>query len=308
MFNLLTTMKTIKIFASLLLAVVITLPSCEDDTPVQGPQSIAEIAANDPSFSTLVSALDRTGLTSVLAGSGNFTVFAPTNAAFDALGVDLSTISDEDLSEILLYHVLGAEIFAADIADGQTYASTAATTGPGDTALSLLIEKGSGVQINGSVNVTSTDIDATNGVIHVVDAVIMPLDIVGHAVANSNFSELVNALTTADLVTTLQGDGPFTVFAPLNSGFEAIASVVAGLSTQELSNVLTYHVVSPGNVLSTDLSDGQNVTALNGGSFTINLGSDVTIHDANGNTVEIVLTDVQATNGVIHVLGAVLLP
>jgi transforming growth factor-beta-induced protein len=295
---------------TLLFVSLFVISSCDDDdsTTTSEPQTIAEIAAGDSNFSTLVSALERTGLTSVLNGAGTYTVFAPTNDAFDALGVDLTTLSDNALTEILLYHVLGAEVFAGDIAEGQTYVSTAATTGPDNSQLSMLIEKGSTVVINGSINVTSADLDASNGVIHVIDNVILPLDVVGHALANDSFTELVGALTAADLVVTLQSDGPFTVFAPVNSAFEAISDVVSGLSTEQLSNVLTYHVVSPANVLSSQLSDGQVVTALNEGSFTINLASAVTITDANDNNISIVLTDVQAKNGVIHVLDAVLLP
>ena len=156
----------------------------------------------------------------------------------------------------------------------------------------------------------AADIIGSNGVIHVVDAVIMPLDIVGHAVANSNFSELVGALGAAsgDLVAILSGDGPFTVFAPVNSAFEAISDVVAGLDADQLAAVLTYHVVGGANVRSTQLTDGQQVNTVNGSSFTINLGAGATITDTQGNTVDIILTDVQATNGVIHVLDAVILP
>ncbi len=301
-------MKTLKILTLLLTVSFVTISCNEDDSSDDLPQTIAEIASADPNFSTLVSALERTGLASVVAGEGNFTVFAPTNDAFDALGVDLTTLSDEALSEILLYHVLGAEVLSTDIATGQTYVSTSAATGPGETNLSLLIEKGEGVVLNGSANVASADIDATNGVIHVIDAVLLPLDIVGHASANSSFTELVGALSSADLVSALQADGPFTVFAPVNSAFEAISDVVATLTTEQLSDVLTYHVVSAANVLSTDLSNGQVVTALNQGSFTISLGTSVSITDANDNNVSIILTDVQATNGVIHVVDAVLLP
>lgn len=307
----LNTMKTIKILG-LLLSFVIVMTSCESDDAVEEPQTIAEIASADPNFSTLVAALDRTGLVPVVSNPGTYTVFAPTNAAFEALGVDLNTISDDDLREILLYHVLGSTVMSGDIASGQTYVSTAAETGPEGNALSMLIENNGGVKINGTANVTTADIGASNGVIHVVDAVIMPLSIVGHAQANSSFSELVSALSTADLVSTLEGDGPFTVFAPVNSAFEAIASTVAGLTTEQLTDVLTYHVASPANVLSTQLSDNQSVTALNGGSFTVKFSNDVagevSLTDANGNDVSIILTDVQATNGVIHVLNAVLLP
>ncbi|MEL6944362.1 MAG: fasciclin domain-containing protein, partial [Bacteroidota bacterium] len=255
---------------------MIAFSSCEEEV-VETPNSektVAEIAADDSQFSTLVGALERVNLVGVLSGNGPFTVFAPTNAAFDALGVDLSTLSDDALTEILLYHVFGAQVNAGDIAEGQTYLGMAAATGPNGTNLSLLVENTGGkVTINGDVNVTATDIAGKNGVIHVVDKVIMPLDIVGHAAANANFSELVGALGAAsgDLVNVLSGDGPFTVFAPLNSAFEAISSTVAGLSADQLSKVLTYHVAS-GNVRSTDLSDGIEVTTVNGETFTINLG------------------------------------
>lgn len=292
-----------------------TFIACEEDDPiVEKPNSektVAEIAADDDQFSTLVGALDRVNLVSVLNGDGPFTVFAPTNAAFDKLGVDLSTLSDEALTEILLYHVfVGDGILAADIAEGQTYLGTAANTGPNGTNLSMLVEKtASGVSINGSTNVTATDIAGMNGVIHVVDAVIMPMDIVGHAAANSNFTSLVATLGAAsgDLVNVLSDDGPFTVFAPVNGAFDAISEVAATLSADQLAAVLTYHVAA-GNVTSSDLTDAMSVTTVNGETFTVNLDGGASITDARGNTVNIVLTDVQATNGIIHVLDAVILP
>ncbi len=299
-----------------LLSLPLILVSCnkDDDTPTPEPtpepMNIVEIAVGDAQFSTLVSALQRVNLVSVLEGNGPFTVFAPTNDAFTALGVDLNTISDEALTEILLYHVLGAEVASKDIAEGQTYVTTAATTGPDDNQLSMLVEKSNtGVSINGSINVTTADVEATNGVIHIVDAVIMPLDVVGHAVANNAFTELVGALGAAsgDLVSVLQGDGPFTVFAPVNSAFEDISDVVATLDEDQLAKVLTYHVAA-GNVRSTVLTDGMEVTTVNTEKFMINIGSEVTITDASGNTSNVVLTDVQATNGVIHVIDKVIIP
>ncbi len=299
----------------LLGAFAFTFTACEEEDPIvvkpNSEKTVAEIAADDEQFSTLVGALDRVDLVSVLNGDGPFTVFAPTNAAFEKLGVDLTTLSDEALTEILLYHVfVGQSILAADIIDGQTYLGTAAATGPNGTNLSMLVEKTTaGVSINGNAIVTATDIVGNNGVIHVIDAVITPLDVVGHAAANSNFTSLVNTLGAAsgDLVNVLSGDGPFTVFAPLNSAFEAISAVTATLSMDQLATVLTYHVVA-GNVNSTDLTDAMVVTTVNGETFTINLGDSVTITDSRGNTANILLTDVQATNGVIHVLDAVILP
>lgn len=298
------------------LIILMVLPlffvACDKDEDENQPQqSIVEIAAADAQFSTLVTALTRVNLVSVLEGAGPFTVFAPTNDAFTALGVDLATISDDDLSEILLYHVLGGKVTSDLIQEGQTYVSTAAETGPDNAQLSSLVEKTNGaVKINGSINVTTADVDATNGVIHIVDAVIMPLDVVGHAAANSSFSELVGALGAADgdLVNVLKTAGPFTVFAPVDDAFTAIASTVAGLSTAQLGKVLTYHVTA-GNVLSTDLTDNMVVPTVNTPTtFTVNLGTPVTITDGNGGVSNVIFTDVQATNGVIHVLEKVLIP
>jgi transforming growth factor-beta-induced protein len=301
------------LFGWMFIALAITsFVACSDDdddvTPT--PQSIVEIAVGDAQFSTLVAALQRVDLVSTLEGSGPFTVFAPTNAAFTAIGVDLATISDEALTEILLYHVVGADIASTDIADGKTYVSSAAGTGPNGTQLSLLVEKANGaVTINGSATVTTADVDATNGVIHIVDAVITPMSVVGHAVANDDFSSLVTTLSAAsgDLVTVLSGDGPFTVFAPVNSAFDAIAAVAATLTPDQLAKVLTYHVVG-GNVLSTDLTNPMTVTTVNGETFTIKLDGSPTITDAGGNVSNIIFTDVQGTNGVIHVIDAVILP
>lgn len=296
-----------------------TLTSCGDDDssdPDPEPQNIAQIAAGDDQFSTLVAALDRVGLVATLEGTGPFTVFAPTNAAFAAAGVDLNALSDAQLTEILLYHVLGGEVASTDLQDGQTYASTATATGPNGTQLSVLIEKStSGVVLRNAVGnaatVTTADVDATNGVIHIVDNVLLPPTVVDHAVANSDFSSLVATLGAAsgDLVTVLSGDGPFTVFAPRNSAFEAISDVTAGLDADQLNKVLTYHVVS-GNVLSGDLSNGQVVPTVNGESFTVNIDANgrVSLTDANGGVSIVEFTDVQGTNGVVHVIDAVIIP
>lgn len=299
------------------LALLFGFTACDnddDDITPSDDKTIVDIAAEDPQFSTLVSALQRTGLDAVLANAnGSFTVFAPTNTAFTNLGVDLSTLTDEELSAILLYHVLGAEIASTQIQDGKTYVGTASNTGPNDTPLSMLIQKGgSTVKINNVADVTTPDIDANNGVIHVINSVLMPLDLVGHATANDDFTQLVNTLGAAsgDLVSVLQDDSQtYTVFAPVNSAFEAIADVAAGLTADELASILTYHVVAGANVLSTDLNDGQTVQTVQTESFTVNInGNSVTITDATGATANVIFTDVQATNGVIHVLDKVIMP
>lgn len=295
----------------LALLVVAGFVACnDDDDDVQPqPETIYEIAAADGRFNSLAAALERTGLDDILDGAGPYTVFAPTDDAFDALGIDVNTVDEGALVDILFYHVLGAEVQSGDIQQGQTYVTTASQNAPDLEQLSMLIEKdGNAVTINGSTSVTAADIDATNGVIHVVDEVIMPMDIVDHAAANENFTSLVGALTSAsgDLANVLTGNGPFTVFAPLNSAFDEISDVTATLSPDQLRDVLTYHVVS-GNVRSGDLSSGA-VGTVNGAEFVVNLGNEVTITDENGNEATVVLTDVQATNGVIHVLNKVIIP
>lgn len=304
-----------KIYSSILMLSVALLlfTSCEKDEEVTPDitNTIVDVALSDPQFSTLVSALQRTNLVSTLQSDGPFTVFAPTNAAFAQLGVDLTTISDSDLTNILLYHVLPGQVRSTDLAEGQTYATTASTAAPNANQLSILIERAStGVTLNGSSVVTAADVIADNGVIHVIDQVVTPLDVVGHAAANDNFTSLVSALSAApgDLVNVLSGNGPFTVFAPLNSAFEAIAETVAGLTSDQLASVLTYHVVGGSNVRSTDLVDNMVVETVNGQTFTIDLENGATITDQSGQTSQIILTDVQATNGVIHVLEKVIIP
>lgn len=306
--------KMSRILFLILLAVAgLTISCSDDDDEPAMPQDIASIAASDPQFSTLVAALTKANLVGVLQGNGPFTVFAPTNAAFTALLSDLGASSLDDLSAealtpILLNHVVSGSFESGDLTTG--YIKTANASGPDDTAIDLYVEVGSGVKINKTVTVTTADIAASNGVIHVIDKVILPTDVVDIAANNPNFTSLVGALTAAsgDLVMVLKGDGPFTVFAPVNSAFDAIAGVTSGLTEDELADILKYHVVAGANVLSTDLTDGMVVTTLSG-TFTVNInGSAVTITDETGATANVVATDVQGTNGVVHVIDKVLLP
>jgi len=185
------------------------------------------------------------------------------------------------------------------------YVSTLSTAQ--GSAVSLKIDVASGVKLNMSANVTVADVDVKNGVIHVIDKVLLPPSIVDLAIANESFSILVQAVVKANLVDALSAAGPFTVFAPTNAAFEALfatlgVSGVADLTAEQLTPILTYHVVS-GNVLSSQLSAG-DVPTLNGESLSIAVSPAPSI---NG-TVNIVATDVQGSNGIIHVIDQVLLP
>jgi len=301
-------MKTSKItFLAVLFLGFITFSSCEKEDSVEMPKTITEVASSNPDFSILVSALVKADLASTLNQSGSFTVFAPTNSAFEQLFADLKVsglndLSAETLKPILLYHVLGAKKMSTEITEGY-YNSLSPAHG---NYVSMLIQASEGVKINNSAMVTAADLQGSNGVIHVIDKVLLPPTVVDIAIANTNFSTLVGAVVKADLVSTLSGTGPFTVFAPTNAAFSSLFSTlkvsgVADLSKDALVPILTHHVVS-GNIRSWQLTNGM-VTTLNG-NINIMLGNPPTINT----DTQIVVLDVQGTNGVVHVINKVLLP
>jgi transforming growth factor-beta-induced protein len=303
-------MKTTKqILLGFLFLGLIFTTACtkEDNMDMPKSETIAQIASGNPNFSTLVSALAKADLVGALSGEGNFTVFAPTNSAFDALfkklGVSgLNDLSAETLKPILLYHVLGEKKTASTISEGY-YSTLSPAQG---SYVSLLVQTSMGVKLNNSAMVTSADIMASNGVIHVIDNVLMPTSVVDIAINNPAFTTLVSAVVKADLAGTLSGAGPFTVFAPTNDAFSALftglsISGINDLSKETLTPILQYHVVS-GNVKSKQLANGQ-VPTLNG-NITIALGTPPTINADS----KIVAVDVQGTNGVVHVISKVLLP
>jgi transforming growth factor-beta-induced protein len=274
---------------------------------------IVDVASNNSDFSILVTALQTAELVEALQGEGPFTVFAPTDAAFADLLEALDITAEEllgqsGLADVLLYHVVSGQVMSTDLTDGQM-----AETLNGQ---SITVDLDGGVKINES-NVTTPDIEATNGVIHVIDQVLIPegfeldmeeeMDIVDIALADENFSILVAALQQADLVGALQGEGPFTVFAPTNDAFAALLEALDISAEQlllqpELSEVLLYHVVS-GKVMSTDLTNGLVAETLNGESVTFDLSDGVKV-----NMSTVIGADVEASNGVIHVIDTVLVP
>jgi len=278
--------------------------------------SIAEIAASDENFSTLVTALDAAGLVETLAGEGAFTVFAPTNAAFEALGDALNDVlADSDLlTQVLLYHVVDGKVMSPD---ALALAGSEVETLSGDK-ITLSIE-GESLYINDAM-VTAVDIEASNGVIHVIDAVLLPPaddmgaemsdapgTIVDIAVADERFTTLVTALQQAELVETLAGEGDFTVFAPTNDAFAALGDTLdAVLADNELlTKVLLYHVLSGSVFSETALTlDGQEVETLSGDKFAVSvMDGNLYINDAM-----VIIADIEASNGVIHVIDAVLVP
>lgn len=291
----------------------------EAPAEVMEPKDIVDIAIADGRFTTLVSAVQAAGLVDTLKGEGPFTVFAPTDDAFAKLPegtVDGLLADIPALTNVLLYHVLAGNVKAADVVglNGQSV----------DTALEgaqLAIKADDmGVFLNENVKVVVTDIEASNGVIHVVDTVLLPpsddmgmaekLDIVDTAIADGNFTTLVAAVQAAGLVDTLKGEGPFTVFAPTDEAFAKLPEgTVEGLLNDipALTDILLYHVV-PGKVMAADVValDGQMVdTALEGEQIAVAVeDGKVMLNESS----QVIVTDIETANGVIHVIDTVLLP
>ncbi len=314
--------KTVLLALGLMLAV-----SCNNDDdaniPDPGTLNIVELALATPDLANLVAALQRANLTGTLQ-SGTYTVFAPSNTAFETFLSDNGFASLEDvpvdvLTQVLLNHVLEGEFNSSSLTTG--YKSTLATESTTSNNLSIYIDSASGVKLNGISEVSSPNQEASNGVVHIVDKVIALPTVVDFALADNTFSTLVTALTRSDLtfdyVTTLStpngtAPAPFTVFAPTNDAFtdlltELGAASLAEIDEPTLKATLDLHAVAGANVLAASLSDNMTVTTL-GGDITANVTGGATLTDSNGRVSNIIVTNVQAANGVIHVINKVVLP
>jgi transforming growth factor-beta-induced protein len=265
-----------------------------------------QVAQKNYNFTTLVDLIVQADLAETVATT-ELTVFAPTNDAFEALfaEVDPQSLTADQLEEILFYHTLPGTIASSDLQAQQTVASLTDTDEP------LYITVNGDVVVNGNSTVVAADVASNNGIIHAVDTVLLPnafVDVPAIAQKNYDLSTLVGLLVDNNLVGTLQGDGPFTVFAPTNAAFEAISDVVETLTNDQIVEVLTYHVLAA-NVESGDIMPPQTVTMLNEQDISIDVVEGVvTITDAAGGTAEVVVADQVGTNGVVHIIDAVLIP
>jgi transforming growth factor-beta-induced protein len=264
-------------------------------------KDIVDTAIEAGSFKTLVAAVQAAGLVETLKGKGPFTVFAPTDEAFAKLpkGTVEALLKDvPKLKSILLYHVVPGNVLAADV---MKLKEAKTVLGP-----SITVEAGSGgVKVDGA-KVVKTDIRTSNGVIHVIDSVILPRDIVETARKAGSFKTLLAAVEAAGLTETLRGAGPFTVFAPTDEAFAKLpkGTVEALLKdVPKLKSILLYHVV-PGSVLAADVMKLTEAKTAMGQSIAVKAGSGgVKVDGAN-----VVKTDIRTSNGVIHVIDSVILP
>lgn len=270
-------------------------------------KDIVETAVSAGNFKTLVAAVKAAGLVDTLQGKGPFTVFAPSDDAFaklpsETIATLLKPENKEQLTAILTYHVVAGKVLAKD-----AYGVDSAGTVNGQR---ISIRRNSGRLVINESLVTATDIECDNGVIHVIDTVLLPeaKSIPEVAAANGQFGTLLAAVTEAELAETLGSKGPFTVFAPTDAAFEklpkgTVANLLKKENRDQLVKILTYHVVS-GRVFSNDAIAAESATTLQGQSVKVGVNaSGIAINEAR-----VVAADIQASNGVIHVIDSVLLP
>ena len=286
--------------------------------PADKPTDVVQTAIDNGGFTKLAGALTTAELIPTLKGAGPFTVFAPTDAAFTALG-DISGLTKADLTPILTYHVLASKTLAADVvkANGTRVGTVLSASGGANADKKVKVTVANGkVLLDYAVNVSTTDIIATNGVVHVIDNVLSPLDIVEKAVATSALSTLVTAVTAAELGAALKGDGPLTVFAPTNDAFSALppallAALLDPVNKAKLQQVLKYHVLPAAvpavEVLALNGKDTP-VATLEGLKIKISVTGGNVFLDAPTTNAQVTATNIFTRNGVVHTLNKVLVP
>jgi transforming growth factor-beta-induced protein len=309
-------MKTTKLTLALIALTGIIFSGCEkeEETP-QATQNIVQIAQSQAELSSLVTALTKfPDLVTTLSGTGQYTVFAPTNDAFstllDAIGQSsINDVPESVLKSLLQYHVvtsgavLSTQLSAGNVATANTENIAVTTTG--------------GIKFNGSAEVLTADVNSTNGVVHIIDEVLVPPSIgrfvntiVEPAYFNKNFTTLIAAVSAASpaILETLLSSSKKTLFAPTNDAFLA-AGITSLPNREKLDAVLTYHVIN-GEVKASQLPTSaapanDAITTLGGTFYLSNRGSSGVF--INGST-QVTATDIMADNGVVHVINKTLLP
>ncbi len=310
----------------LLLILSVTIISCsKNDDVVTEPMSVFDIIASSSNYTFLTYALQKTDLSLVLDGNDRYTLYAPSNMAFQSFLMrnGFGTIDEVPtalLKKVLLNHVMEGIVEYRDFETG--YYNTALISELSNAPMSMHIEQvNMRVTLNGESRITNGNFRASNGIIHTINRVIPLPSIVTFVSIDSNLKNLLAAVTRNDLktdfVSILSSDSntspaPFTVFAPTDQAFidlltELGVQRLSDIDEPTLSSTLTYHVVGEKNALSTDLSDNLQLNTL-GGPVTANVTGGASITDGNNRVSNIIAVDIQTTNGVIHVIDKVILP
>ncbi len=304
-------LKSLLIFSILLLMI-----SCADDEAgqiIDNTPSIFETIAASSNHNTLEQLLVNTGLDQTL-NSGTFTVFAPTDDAFE--NIDLSNLNNEELTQVLLYHILTGKLESTDLSTGYEITNAIEVFTGNSNNLNIYVNKGGDITLNGLSTVTSADEIAFNGVIHFIDAVLTIPNVTSFVSADENFSALNSVLTRDDqpdflgTLSSFNSPSPFTVFAPTNDAFTALITELNlqsldDIDSSTLTSTLNTHVITGNNIREEDLESG--IFSTLGSDININASTN-TITDQNGRIINIFITDIQAGNGIIHVIDEVILP
>ena len=302
--------------------IVVTNTSCTKttDTP-QTDNTITDIVARKSDLKTFTLALNLTGLADTYNKDGAQTIFAPSNDAFTAYctAKGYATINDmpvDQLKNLLLNHVINGTFLTAQLTTGYIK-SLAFGAASSTNNLSLYIDTTTGVRVNGISNVVTSNIVATNGAVHIMDTVIDLPTLAIHTTANLTLSTLATTLalpTQATVLANLTGTTLYTEYAPTNTAFTALDTELTGtggiaaLTDANMTSILSYHITN-GNNLSSTFTDGLVVpTLLTPQSFTLQLTGGAKIKDVNNRYANITTTDIQCTNGVLHIIDKVLLP
>jgi len=291
--------------SALALVLLASAPLASAQSASKDAKTVYETAKSTGSHNTLVAAIDAAGLKDAANGTDMITVFAPTDDAFAALPdgtVEALLANPEKLAAILTHHVVAGKAMAADVLGAESHMSV--------FGQALAVD--ADVPSIGGAKITATDVACSNGVIHVIDSVIVPKTLVEIGAENEDFSTLVAAVEAAGLVETLSGDGPFTIFAPTNDAFAKIpeatlAELLEPENKDKLTSILTYHVV-PGAVMASDVTTLASATTVEGSDIDISVKTDGGETTVMVDEATVVATDIKALNGVIHVIDTVIMP
>jgi len=319
-------MKRLKIlFLSLFLISMYSCSKDENEPQMRIKKTIFEHVASSMNYSYLTYALQRTDLDDVLNEEGDYTLYAPNNSAFIGFLMrggysNLDEVPIEPLKKLLLNHIMAGQIRYRDFKSG--YYPTAASSDVNDRSLSIYINQvNMRVTLNGSSRIVQGNVNGSNGVIHAVNAVIPIPSLVTFVLADPNLFNLGLALTRDDLtvdfptiLSTENGSAPapFTVFAPNNNAFvdllnELEVERLSSIDEPTLNLTLNHHLLGETNALSTDLSDNLILNTL-GGEITANITGGASLTDGNARVSNIITVDIQANNGVLHIVDKVILP
>lgn len=311
-------MKKSNYIFCLFFLMLVTIVSCEKDEDLfpkatTSPLTVAELIADNDNLSAFSAAIIQVNVDSILSTSSNHTAFVPTDAALS--GLDLSSMTDADLEVLLMNHLratVNAE-FVSTLTTG--YTNSLATDSEGNSLSLFTNVEGETITINGVGTIQSSqqNLGGTNGVVHVVDGVLLPPTLADHIDANPNYTSFAAALSRADLTEVLDGTDRYTVFAPDNDAFEQFLvdvngafgwATLADIPVDVLTEVLNFHLIAGENIVSGDI-DGLNSATVQGENISI---SGTVVADASYESGNVNLTDVQSTNGIMHGVDKVMLP